>query len=77
VASGRADVGLGIHAAAAALGLDFIPLFQERYDLIIPEEYAASPLLAPLMDVLHDPGFQAEVAALPGYDVRRMGNRML
>ena len=77
VASGRADVGLGIHAAAAALGLDFIPLFQERYDLIIPEEYAASPLLAPLMDVLHEPGFQAEVAALPGYDVRRMGNRML
>ncbi len=76
VASGRADVGLGIHAAAAALGLDFIPLFHERYDLIIPEEYAATPLLAPLMDVLHDPGFRAEVAALPGYDVRRMGERV-
>lgn len=75
VASGRADVGLGIHAAAAALGLDFIPLFHERYDLIIPEEYAATPLLAPLWDVLDDPGFRGEVSRLPGYDVKRMGIR--
>ena len=39
IASGRADCGLGIAAAAQALDLDFIPLYQERYDLIIPLRY--------------------------------------
>ncbi|MFZ0534304.1 MAG: molybdopterin biosynthesis protein, partial [Anaerolineales bacterium] len=39
IASGRADCGLGIAAAAQALGLDFIPLYQERYDLVIPQRY--------------------------------------
>lgn len=73
VSSGRADCALGIAAAADALDLDFIPLFQERYDLIIPKEYADQELLAPLMDVLDDPDFQAMVASLPGYDLTPMG----
>jgi putative molybdopterin biosynthesis protein len=74
VASGRADCGLGIAAAAQALELDFIPLYQERYDLIIPKEYAESDLLAPLFAVLKNPEFQKAVAALPGYDVSQMGD---
>jgi putative molybdopterin biosynthesis protein len=73
VASGRADCGLGIAAAAKALDLDFIPLFQERYDLVIPEVYAGSDLLAPLFEILHDDIFRQSVAALPGYDVKPMG----
>lgn len=73
VASGVADCGLGIAAAARALRLDFIPLFKERYDLIIPLAYANSPLLRPLLDLLHTPAFRAQVAALPGYDVSKMG----
>ncbi len=73
VASGRADCGLGIAAAAQALELDFIPLFQERYDLVIPRQYYQSPLLAPLFQVLDDPAFRRAVAALPGYDVAPMG----
>lgn len=73
VSSGRADCGLGIAAAAQALGLDFLPLFQERYDLVIPEAYYLSPLLAPLFDVLADQVFRQAVAALPGYDVAPMG----
>ena len=73
VSSGRADCALGIAAAADALDLDFIPLFQERYDLIIPKEYADQELLAPLMDVLDDPEFRAMVATLPGYDLAPMG----
>ena len=44
VASGTADVGLGILAAARALSLDFVPLLQERYDLIIPTEHYESAL---------------------------------
>jgi len=73
IASGRADCGLGIAAAAKALELDFIPLFQERYDLVIPKEYAGSDLLAPLFSVLENKEFRAAVSALPGYDVSSMG----
>ncbi len=77
VAAGRADCGLGIPAAAQALGLDFIPLFQERYDLVIPLEHSTSELLAPLLELLHDDAFRRAVAALPGYDVTAMGQVVL
>jgi putative molybdopterin biosynthesis protein len=73
VSSGRADCGLGIAAAAQALDLDFLPLFQERYDLVIPSDYYESVLLAPLLDLLGDEDFRQAVAALPGYDITRMG----
>lgn len=73
VASGRADCGLGIAAAAQALQLDFLPLFQERYDLIIPEVHYNSPLLAPLLALLEEGSFRETVANLPGYDVKQMG----
>lgn len=73
VASGRADCGLGIAAAARALQLDFVPLFTERYDLVVPESYASSELLEPLWDILEDPAFRNEVEALPGYDTQSMG----
>jgi len=73
VASGRADVGLGIAAAAQALNLDFLPLFTERYDLVVPREYMDHPLLAPLWQVLEDAAFRQDVMRLPGYDVSEMG----
>ncbi len=73
ISSGRADCGLGIAAAAQALGLEFIPLFKERYDLIIPSTYISSTLFVPFFEVLADPNFKKTVAALPGYDVSRMG----
>jgi putative molybdopterin biosynthesis protein len=73
IRSGRADCGLGIAAAAQALELDFIPLYQERYDLIVPLEHASSPLLEPLWQVLEDAEFHEAVAALPGYNTRLMG----
>ncbi len=74
VASGRVDCALGIEAASHALQLDFLPLYSERYDLIIPWEYADSELLAPVFDLLADPKFQAAVSERPGYDVSQMGN---
>ena len=77
VASGRADCGLGIAAAAKALELDFIPLYQERYDLVFPKKFAESELLAPLFAVLENSEFRAAVAALPGYDVSEMGKLVL
>jgi putative molybdopterin biosynthesis protein len=77
VASGRADCGLGITAAAQALDLDFIPLFQERYDLVIPVQFAGTELLAPLFDLLRDDSFQKAVSRLPGYDISVMGKTIL
>jgi putative molybdopterin biosynthesis protein len=73
VASGVADTGLGIRAAARALDLDFAPLSQERYDLVIPQEHYESDLLRPLLALLHDDDFKAAVVAMPGYDVAPMG----
>ncbi len=73
VASGRADVGLGIRAAASALDLGFVPLFQERYDLVLPTEFFRSEKSAALLAVLQDDRFRRAVAALPGYDVEPMG----
>ncbi len=77
VASGRADCGLGITAAAQALELDFIPLFQERYDLVIPKEHAESNLLAPLFELINGNDFRISVSRLPGYDVSVMGRIIL
>ncbi len=77
VASGRADCGLGITAAAQALDLDFIPLFQERYDLVVPKPFADDDLLAPLFGLLADSAFRKAVSQLPGYDVSVMGTVIL
>jgi putative molybdopterin biosynthesis protein len=73
VASGAADAGLGIRAAARALELDFVPLAQERYDLVIPREYYEGVLVRPLLELLHNDRFRTDVAAMPGYDVSIMG----
>ena len=77
VASGRADCGLGIAAAAQALDLDFIPLFQERYDLVVPKEHAESTLLSPLFGLLADSAFRRAVSRLTCYDVSVMGTTIL
>ena len=73
VASGAADVGLGILAAARALDLEFLPLFNEQYQLGGPREHYAAPIMAPLLEIIRGPEFRAEVDALGGYDVSDMG----
>ena len=73
IAAGRVDCGLGIQAAAVALDLDFLPLFSERYDLVIPREHFESELLVPLLDILASDQFEDEVNELAGYDLERPG----
>ena len=75
ISSGIADCGLGIHAAASALKLDFVPLTRERYDLVVPEASVEGPLLQPLLALLTDAQFRAAVSARPGYSVELMGER--
>jgi len=74
VASNRADCGLGIRAAADALQLDFIPLFEERYELVIPRLHYESALLQPVLQVLGSETFRSSAAAMPGYGVECMGD---
>lgn len=78
VAQGAADCGMGIQAAAQALNLDFIPVIEERFDLVIPVEYFESALLAPLLALLRrrDPAFRQRVIALGGYNTQPMGRVM-
>jgi len=77
VASDRADCGLGIAAAARALDLDFLPLFRERYDLVIPKHFADDDLLVPLFGLLADSAFRNAVSQLIGYAVSVMGTIIL
>jgi len=73
VKSGAADCGLGIMAAARALALDFVPLFNERYDLVIPIAHYESELLQPLLATIRAPHFAQTVQALGGYETGQMG----
>lgn len=74
VLTGRADVGLGILAAAQALGLDFIPVTEERYDILISQEFIELPTVQAVLDVIiKDIEFKKVVNALGGYDTRDMG----
>jgi putative molybdopterin biosynthesis protein len=73
IASGLADAGLGVRAAANALGLDFLPVASERYDLLMARSFFESSRGALLLEVLNSAGFKAAVAALGGYDTARAG----
>ena len=67
IASGSADAGLGIEAAARARGLEFAPLLQERYYLVCLKEALDEPPIATLRRLLQGEGWQRQLAALPGY----------
>ncbi len=75
IASGVVDCGMGIQAAATAQDLDFVPLCSESYDLVIPAEHFAGPLLAPLLALLRrpEPDLLRAIGALGGYSTDGMG----
>ena len=74
IVEGRADVGIGVQAAALQFGLDFVPLQEEHYDLVMPSQYLAShPSLSRFIDSLVGKPFRKEVEALGGYDLKEMG----
>lgn len=73
VGRGLADVGPGIMAVAQALGLDFLPVQEERYDLVIPLEFLNAPAIQAVLDIAVSRPFQEELEALGGYDSSRAG----
>ena len=74
VAGNQADVALGLQAAAHQHGLDFIPLFDERYDLVLPREN--EKLLLPLLDYLQTANFRSELNVLTGYNTSHSGEQI-
>ncbi|MGQ9689541.1 MAG: molybdopterin biosynthesis protein [Desulfobaccales bacterium] len=73
VKSGTADVGLGILAAARALGLDFVPLAPEPYDLVVPAATYQDHRFQEVLAVIRSLEFQAAVERLGGYDLKDCG----
>jgi molybdenum cofactor synthesis domain-containing protein len=74
VVSGAADTGLGIHTAAKALALDFIPITKERYDLVIPQAYLADEKIRLLLETIRSDEFKEKALAMGGYEVNVTGN---
>jgi molybdate-binding protein/DNA-binding XRE family transcriptional regulator len=75
IVGGLADAGVSSEPAALAYGLDFIPLAEERFDLLLPAKHAASREVQGLLKVLTSPWLLAQLASLPGYDAARCGER--
>ena len=75
VASDKADISLGLQAAAHQHGLDFIPLFEERYDLVLPRENEST--LSPLLDYIQTAAFRNELNSLTGYNSAHSGEQIL
>jgi molybdate-binding protein len=74
VAEGTADVGVGVEAIAGLLGLGFVPLQTERYDLVIPQAFLTGhPGVARLHEALVSREVRAEIEALGGYSTRDTG----
>ncbi|MGJ9419902.1 substrate-binding domain-containing protein [Massilia sp. CMS3.1] len=74
VASGQADVGFGIEAAASAFGLVFLPLMREQYYFVCLKEAVDQPALSKLRELLRRSEWQGLIADLPGYDVEGAGD---
>ena len=73
IAAGRADVGLGIAAAARQCNLDFAPLIEERFDLLIWRKAYFDPPLQKFLAFCGSERFRERAQAMGGYDVRGLG----
>ena len=73
VASGLVDTGLGIKSAAKALGLDFVPVEREEYDLVFLKDFHKSDIGQKLVTVIRSDAFKQTVMTLDGYDTTKTG----
>ncbi len=74
VARGEADVAIGTEKAARIVdGIDFIPMIQERYDLVMLKKPEHEHWIAAVIDILRSPAFQSELSSIHGYDLTDTG----
>lgn len=74
VEAGDADVGLGVYSAASLMGLDFIPVCNEEYDLAIPEEYMDLEIIKEFLETIKSKEFKDKLNELGGYNYSNTGN---
>ncbi|BCJ87119.1 helix-turn-helix transcriptional regulator [Effusibacillus dendaii] len=68
IANGEANAGIGVQTSASRLGLDFVPLYHERYDLVCLEKTVQTTHWKQLLAVLRSPAFQNAIRSQAGYD---------
>ncbi len=73
IRQGSADAGLGILAAARAFGLDFVPLTEEQYDLVVPKRFLELSRIEAMIETINDATFQDTIEKLGGYSTRQTG----
>jgi molybdate-binding protein len=76
VAARLADAGIASEPVARVYGLDFVPLADERFDLVLPGAHLGSREVQGLLKVLASPWLLAQLASLPGYDLASCGDRV-
>ncbi|OUS75489.1 hypothetical protein B1748_16615 [Paenibacillus sp. MY03] len=77
VASGEADVGVGTAKAASIVqGVSFIPLIQERYDLVMLKKPENKLWIESVLGILRSDGFKRELRSIANYDLSRTGEIM-
>jgi putative molybdopterin biosynthesis protein len=75
VKSGEADAGMCVYSAAKALGLDFVPVSPERYEIAIRKKHLDDARVAALCGVIDSSGFKEILDRLGGYDTKETGVR--
>ena len=73
VKSGHVDVGLGILSAAAAMGLDFVPIAEEGYDFLVPQEFIDEPRVRRFIEIIKSEAFRDRILNLGGYTLEGIG----
>jgi len=73
IASGKADVGMGVETGARRFDLDFVPILTERYFYVCNESLLTDPRLVPILEILQSPSFRSQVDTIAGYDATNTG----
>ncbi|WP_343338199.1 hypothetical protein TPELB_02970 [Terrisporobacter petrolearius] len=71
--NGDADCGLGVYSAAHIFDLDFIPICEEDYDLLLKEDMLESKYIEHLLSTINKESFRKRVDNLGGYNLKNMG----
>jgi molybdate transport repressor ModE-like protein len=77
IASGMADVGVGVQTAAHRFGLDFVPLVRERYFMALPIAMMEDPLIQHVISVVQSKHFRDVINGLAGYDAADTGKILM
>ena len=78
IAEGEADLAIGTERVSRQIdGIDFIPLMEERFDLIIRKDALSQPAVQKMLAIIRSSAFQKEISAFSGNDYRDIGKVMM